>query len=526
MRAREIFLEAGLELSELRKHGGKYFNILIDKISKGDTFDVEASLSGKFPDGVKIDPIVIPKLLAAFYPDGDKDNAETDASGRAVVVDSKIFRTPLKLLNSTQTIPLGAITKTKDFKGGKDINFGVLAEGILGAAIAALFVNKGENINPENITSVLKKLKPTPIAKGGKSESLMGTYNNIVTYDDGKRDRLKFMLKLSKANFNALMEDLKSNKVIDPYVKSLIKSAVMYVNGGQEGIAAAVKTVAEKSDGNLIEIITDGISDNKGTKADLTLRINGQVIKLISLKAMGSSLFGQVGGSKFESFQAFLGDLFDIDVSKHAADFVDEEGPEDKQKNLETISKIYRSDIGPEIKSQLDGDPETEARFIEKLANGIIKHATLGQDVEIVKFNRSVYGGAKVLKVDQQSLANMKKIKFSVKIDPAKANIEIYGKTSDPELGNRLGTTDDVLLVKMRSYYQTSAQYVRNVIEMGPLLEELTIVTRYEGDRAAAKARKNTADLKVGKITKKGERDVRDTAVKDVVALGRTKKAG
>jgi hypothetical protein len=464
-------------------------------------------------------------LLAAFYPDGDKDKAETDASGRAVVVDSKILRTPLKLINSNQTIPLGAITKTKDFKGGKDINFGVLAEGILGAAIAALFANKGESIYPDNITSVLKQLEPVPITKGSKGESLMGTYEDTVVYDDGDRDTLRFVLKLSKANFNALMEDVKSEKVIDPYVKSLIKSAVMYVNGGQEGIAAAVKTVAEKSDGNLIEITTDGISDNKGTKADLTLRINGQVIKLISLKAMGSSLFGQVGGSKFESFQTFLGDLFDIDVSKHAADFVEEETPEDKQKNLETISKIYRSDIGPEIKAQLDGDPETEAKFIEKLANGIIKHATLGQDVDIVKFDRSVYGGAKVLKVDQQSLAAMKKIKFSVSIDPAKANIEIYGKTSDPALSKRLGTTDDVLLVKMRSYYQAGPRYVRNVIEMGPLLEKLTIVTKYEGDKAAAKARKTAADAAVGKITKKGERDVRDPTVKDVTALGRTKKS-
>lgn len=42
----------------------------------------------------------------------------------------------------------------------------------------------------------------------------------------------------------------------------------------------------------------------------------------------------------------------------------------------------------------------------------------------------------------------------------------------------------------------------------------------------AARAREKAADAAVGKITKKGERDVRNTAVKDVVALGRTKKAG
>jgi hypothetical protein len=41
----------------------------------------------------------------------------------------------------------------------------------------------------------------------------------------------------------------------------------------------------------------------------------------------------------------------------------------------------------------------------------------------------------------------------------------------------------------------------------------------------AARAAEKAADVAVGKITKKGERDVRDPTVKDVTALGRTKKS-
>jgi hypothetical protein len=530
MKINELLLEAGLSLGELRKHGGKYFDKLVDKIKAGETFEVEPSYARQFPDGVVIDPKVVDDLLAAFYPEGDKQQAETDDTGKVVVVDSNILRTPLKVIGTNKSVPFGALTKTKEFKGGRGINIGIIAEGVLGAALTAKFVKKGENITVDDIGKILSKMKPTTIAGPKKTESVQGVYIGKIKQASGVSDDIKFVLKLSKANFDGLVSEAGGQLQLDPQVKSVAKSAVMYVNGDQQNISNSIKIITKKANKNLIEVTTDGISDNKGTKADLTLRINNQVIKLISLKAMGSPLFGQVSGSKFENFEKFTNELFDVDISKYKKKFKDDIDQANVGNNFKVITEIYNKIIGPEIQKQLKAGPASEAKFIEKMANGIIKHATLDKDVEIVKFDKSVYGGVKVLKFDQAMKDALKKIKFSIVTAPDSARLEIYGKTDDPELAKKLGTKDPLMLVKLRSYYQPSVSYVRNMFEMGPLLEDLTTVDKYEGERpttraAVAAAEKKAKDIAVGKITKKGERDVRAKNVPDIVALGRKKKS-
>lgn len=529
MKINEILLEAGLSLGQLKKHGGKYFDKLIDKIKAGETFEVEPSYAGRFPDGVVIDPKVVDELLAAFYPDGNKQESETDDTGSVVVVDPNILRTPLKVLDTNASVPFGALTKTKEFKGGRGINIGIIAEGILGAALTAKFVKKGENITVDDIGKILSKMKPAAITGPKKTESVQGVYNGKIKQDSGVSDDIKFVLKLSKANFDGLVSEAGGQLQMDPQVKSVAKSAVMYVNGNQQNITRSIKLITKKANKNLIEVTTDGISDNKGTKADLTLRINNQVIKLISLKAMGSPLFGQVSGSKFENFSKFANELFDVDISSYKKKFKDDIDQANVGHNFKMITEIYNKVLGPAVQKQLKAGPAAEATFIEKMANGIIKHATLDKDVEIVKFDKSVYGGVKVLKFDQAMKDALTKIKFSVITAPDSARLEIYGKTTDPELAKKLGTKEPLLLVKLRSYYQPSISYVRNMFEMGPLLEDLTAVEKYVGERptsksAVAAAVQKAKDIAVGKIKKKGERDVRAKEVPDVIALGRKKK--
>jgi len=137
MRAKEFLAEEGLQLTQLRKHGGAYFDKLIDKISKGDTLEVEANYADRFPDGVVIDPQEIERLKTAFYPNGDKQQMTTDSGNNVVVAVPGVLREPVRIKDSNERVPLGAITKTKDFKSGKGINMGVIAEAVLGAALTA-----------------------------------------------------------------------------------------------------------------------------------------------------------------------------------------------------------------------------------------------------------------------------------------------------------------------------------------------------------------------------------------------------
>jgi hypothetical protein len=523
MRAKEFLAEEGLQLTQLRKHGGAYFDKLIDKISKGDTLEVEANYADRFPDGVVIDPQEIERLQAAFYPNGDKQQMTTDSGNNVVVAVPGVLREPVRIKDSNERVPLGAITKTKDFKSGKGINMGVIAEAVLGAALTAKFKKKGEDVDIVDVGRVLGSMTPEPI--GDKSSSVMGVYETTIQHDNNYEDQLKFVLKLSKNEFSPLVGSIKAHEKLDPQILGIMRSAINYVNSDQEGISAAIEIITNSANNNNITVISDGISDAKGTKADLVLRLNGENIKLISLKAMGVRQFGQVSGHRYENFNNFISDIFDVDISKHSNKFTSEVGTDAARKNHQVMTTIYRDDIVPSVTAQLEKGPESEAEFIRHLTKGIVKHASGDQELDMVKFDKGLKGGFKVLKVDRDLLDKMKKIKFKVESVPDRAKIRIFGKTSDPLLVKELGTDDWIQLLQLRSALQGTVGYVRNMLEMGDLLEILTTVQDYKPPALITpKQIQKIKDLEVGKITKKDERDVRDPRVPDKVALGRAKK--
>jgi len=523
MRAKEFIAETGLQLTQLRKHGGTYFDKLIDKISKGQKLEVEANYAMRFPEGVIIDPDEIERIKIAFYPNGDKEQSTTDSGNNVIVVSPAELREPLRIKDSDERVPLGAITKTKDFKSGKGINMGVIAEAVLGAALTAKFKKKGKDVNIVDIGRVLGSMTPEPI--GDKSTSVMGVYESTIQHDNGFKDKLKFVLKLSKNEFSPLVGSLKSHEKLDPQILGIMRSAINYVNSDQEGISAAIEIITTSANNNTITVISDGISDAKGTKADLLLKLNGETIKLISLKAMGVRQFGQISGHRYDNFNNFISDIFDVDISKHSKKFTNEVGPDSARKNHDIMTTIYRDDIVPAVTKQLKNGPESEAQFIEHLTNGIVKHASGDDELDMVKFDRGVKGGFKVLKVDSNLLDKMKKMKFKVESVPDRAKIRIYGKSSDPKLVKDLGNDDWSQLLQLRSVLQGTAGYVRNIFEMGDLLEALTTIQDYKPPALITpKQLQKIKDLEVGKITKKGERDVRDIRVPDKIALGRSKK--
>lgn len=519
MKMRDVLSEAGLELGALRKHRGRYFDILINKIRDKKPLEVEPRYADQFPDGVIIDPAVIGPMKTAFDNDVEASQRVTNNANEVLVHDARFFKQPLPTTTRGVFVPFGALTKTADFKSGTGINRGSIAEGVLGAALTAKFLAKGKPIDESDVLRILNGMKLESVGKG--SNSVQGTYTTKVSHDDGVSDDLRFVLRLSMNDFKPLL----AGSAMDPDIKGLIHSAVAYVNSDQEGIDNAIKTILDSKDGNTVDVISDGISGSKSTKADLILRVNGEVIKLISLKALGVKQFGQVSGHRYDNIKNFFDDVFDVDVSKQATQFVDKSDPESVAKNYELITQMYRNEVLPQIEAQLSSGDKGEAQFIEKLTKGIVKHAVGDEDLDLVKFNRGVSGGYKVLKVDSDLLDKMKKTKFKVDIPRDRPTLRILGKTTDPDLIAELGTDDWVPLIQLRSYVQ-SGSYVRNILEMGDLLEALTEVKPKPQPQpliSPPELRRLKRAAK-GRITSPGTRDVRDPSVPDVVALGRRKK--
>ena len=182
-------------------------------------------------------------------------------------------------------------------KKEETINKGLLAEGVLGAAIVAKIALRQANgkigrVTPIEVKNVLKQILKVPgINKGGKKTQ--------IKLDSGgaAKDRITFYLNLGTAMTTQLqkLKDLTVlNKVCD--------AAASYVNTpSMEGTA---ESLYNNQIDNKVEISVDGISDNKGTKADIAVWTDRHVFDKISLKAgkvkAGHSL-GQIGGNSWSS---------------------------------------------------------------------------------------------------------------------------------------------------------------------------------------------------------------------------------
>ena len=76
---------------------------------------------------------------------------------------------------------------------------------------------------------------------------------------------------------------------------SLLKSSVAYANSKQ--VLDASQAIMVDNNPSKIRVLSDGVGDQKGTKVDVRIFMDGQEIDIgrISLKAGGTKLLGQIG---------------------------------------------------------------------------------------------------------------------------------------------------------------------------------------------------------------------------------------
>jgi len=334
-------------------------------------------------------------------------------------------------------------------------NRGEVSEGILGAAMFAKFTKReaGEEVGqvtPADITNVLDNLQS------------MGNDTYSVTVNDADSDiadTVSFILRLKTGPYQDLMNPLKRNLLTNE-----LSSAAAYVNSAMAERYSKYFYLNGKADE--INIMADGAASETEKKSDVWVGIRDQnggmrTLKLnASLKVGGIAQFGQVGGSSAESMETLFG-YFGIDVGPYLSKFEKQA----KKDPVAAVEYMYRQ-ITAELQRKLAGDDDyEELQFVDQVAHAVTHFATLGDpNVELVDFDK---GGFKILRFKN----------LEHKLRTIDLTASYTGKTR-PEISihDVEDPKKELIAIRCKVENKKSGPYVRNYIEKGKLLEEITKV--------------------------------------------------
>ena len=470
MRFKELLIE-NLNNKELGKHYGRYLGFFLDKIQNSEPFELNAGIAASKKimqqiggNQIKInDPQGVKEILNRYFGQPnipDVDSMQTNAAGVVIPVNGDPSKVLLKTDKGVE-ITISMLRKPPEFGSQKGFNTGQIAEGALGAAITARFIKREGQITADDVNAVLKALGTGQESGKNQASSFTGTSAN---------DSIIFKLVLPRGDYNALVGGAKKGKM-HPDMQGVINSATQFANSNTIDIALA-KIVQDKG-ANKVVVDSDGASDQTGTKADLFLSIDEQKQNLLSLKAGDVKQFGQGSGFTYEKLDDFFKTTFGTSVPQQYKDELD---GQDANAAFKIIHEVYAS-IAKQIQSELAGDSAPkEAAFIERLYKGIRFHATRNQDdVTMVILKKSPNApGFKELQFGQPLRDAMEKYDLQVAYSTpgtGSAQVDIIGI---PKAGGQPSK-----LLNVRGNFKSEGKgYVRNIVEMGPLLKEIAQIER------------------------------------------------
>ena len=462
MRFKEFIIEGNLSHAELGKHYGRYLAMFMDKVNNGEPFEIaNPKVKQELGDQVVIDPSGLPELLKAYFdkaelPDASEISAD---SGGKILPKSDPNKVPLKT-DTGATIYIGQLRKPPEFGSKKGFNTGQIAEGALGAALVARFIKREGSITSEDTIDVIKQL-------GAGTESGKNLQAGITA--SSANDIIKFNVVLPKGDYNALYGGVGSGKM-HPDMQGVINSATKFANSNS--VDVALDKIVSDPNKNTVVVNSDGASDQTGTKADLFLSIDGANVNLLSLKAGDVKQFGQGSGFTYDKLDDFFKTTFGVSVPKQYEDELDGKDPKDA---FRIIHEVYAS-VAKQIQNELAGDNnEQEARFVERLYKGINFHATRGDD-----------GVTLVMLKKTPNAPGFTELQFGQPLRDAMENTDLQVEYTTPGQGSAIidvmGVAPDgakQMLVRTRGNLKSEGKgYVRNIIEMGPLLKTIAQIER------------------------------------------------
>lgn len=454
----DLLNEKALTPLELSKHGGKYLQILMQFVGNGLPVPVDPSAREVYGDYIQLDPAMLPAMQRALESDNIQGNLPKTVTA---FIDGK-----------KKEIAWGSIFKGKEFTGlagKKAYNAGHLAELIMGMCVTAKFLNIGADITIGQLKAMI-----SGVASGTSGNNYRFTYNGNIHYPENraKNDQISFLAVVPARSAEAFLEQAQLGS-FEPDIASVLASAVKYCNES-EGVANACQKVRLDKNTNNIEVISDGTSDAKGTKADLQLKVDGTKVNLLSLKTFSTDTLGQISGITYENVSKWFDVAFGIDISKYRS-LLDPTLPREKiYNNLLTV--IYDDVVYPQVEKMInDQSPGQEAKIVERLAHAAKFHARGEgmEDVEIVKLDDSVKeGNYKILRFSDDIYDAMTHLDLETRYvgKGQGRTIQIWVKPAEGEKVARGANR----LCQFRT--QKMGDSYRNYYEIGPMMEQLTKV--------------------------------------------------
>jgi hypothetical protein len=448
-------VETSLAKAELAKHNGKYLEVLIQLIGTGTPVAVDTEDRAKLGDAVEIDKSIIPALQRAL---ADPLNITTLLPKKVPLTDGR-------------TISWGNLFKGPEFTGievKKAYNTGHLAELFMGVAVFSKFANLGGDINAQQALTVMSYLQQST-QKSSYTFELTKAINYPET--DSKEDTVYFKAVVPGKSAQEFVNQLTAGQLA-PDLMAVLNSAVRFANESG-GVANACQRVRADHNNNTIQVISDGSTDAKGTKADMVLAVDGQKVNLLSLKTNTKTL-GQSSGVEFKNVQYWFATSFGIDVTPYRGLLDPTLDGKTLFRNL--CSEIYDKVVYPQVKTMVeDQGPAREVSIINRLsrAANIFARGDKLEDVVIVKLDDKVAAGNyKVMRYTDDLYEAMKHLDLDVNYQTREKGrtIQILVK---PKPGEKLGSKSN-LLCQFRT--QLMGGYPRNYFEVGEIMEDLVSI--------------------------------------------------
>jgi len=366
-------------------------------------------------------------------------------------------------------VSLSGITKTRDFgstqsaSGGDEedpekptlSNRGLIAEGILGAGLFAKFIKRDGAISVADITQVLDRFK------AGETEIQVQDIAGDVA------DTFQLVLKMKKGPYRDIFDKNKRPLLEDEY-----NAVVKFANGPYAKKYSSFFARNGKAD--TVRVISDGVSEETTTKTDVYVQMPSEIDKdersknfgkprvlkfEVSLKSGAVRQIGQIGGSDFDK-QIKLWDLFGVDVKDLQKEY------ESKDTEKEKLLVTYKA-VAQRLGDALLGDKDdTERKVLRKIEDAIKYFATRRDPkVRVVKFDKGDYKMLDITRIDN---------KIMDQIDLT--TVFTTGKSGLPTVivkDKQMKDTKYITRIRVKTEKVKGGLYFRNIIEMGPMLEEM-----------------------------------------------------
>jgi hypothetical protein len=468
MRFREFFTEATLNLTNFGKRNRHYWKNILDMIKNGDDF--------KLNDGSYVTPH--PDLYKTLY--NIWDGTDFASPEQILLIRKNKFKTI-----DGYEVPWGNIYKSKEIQNNPDPNaedesqsskfwnLGNVVEGIMGAAVTAKFLNPDATVTPAKIMRILKSSK---YESSLKANTVRRSYSGKI-----RNDSVQFTLSLNQKDYLALSmsfdenpnEQLTDYKGADEIFKAY-DNAAEYVNSAKT-VKDALDRVIGDPHPNSVLIESEGAAaeNQRGTKADLFITIDGKRERLLSLKSGVIPQVGQMSGASFENLEKFFKSVLGFGLPSSMNNDID--FPKDsKDENVKKyilqngFMKAYKH-IYNSLKSTLSGDNDyKEYNFTSQVFKGLKYHSTLDEEVIIVYISpnaKKAYMEISIGKELREALHH-----FDLQPQLTNTTLKIVGVPKD-EIGKKMSNGKTEVLFQLRSSTQGNA--LRNAVEIGKLVKSL-----------------------------------------------------